>query len=231
MTLLLAALMLAQPVAAPDPEPPPTEMIDFLGRRRLCLELPAPAERNAYDQSEGRRLACASIGSEERVWRDHYRGNAEVLAWLDRDPRGFQVPQIMVSFDGPPPAYVHRIELSGTDSGGQAPFHLIIDSDAENGGATLFTASYGDAPAHTFRIDNARFPWLDLQSVVTGLRARPPSEYLLVELRFGYRRGYCAIGGGDDRPHLMIRFASDRVTASFEDRTNCAIRSVDLTPN
>jgi hypothetical protein len=228
MTFLLAALMLAQPAAAPDPEPPPTEMIDFLGRRRLCLELPAPAERNAFDQSESRRLACTSLPAEERVWRDHYRGNAGVLAWLDRDPRDFRLPQITVSFDGPPPAYVHRIELSGTDSGGQTPFHLSIDSDAENGGATLFTAAWGDVPARTFRIDNARFPWLDLQSVITALRTQSADGFLRVELRFGYHRGYCAALEEDDRPRLMIRFARDRVAASFEDRTNCEMRNVDL---
>jgi hypothetical protein len=227
MTLLLAALLFAQPAAALDPEPPPTEMIDFLGRRRLCLALPTP--RNALDQSEARRLACASIASEERTWRDHYRGNSAALAWIDHDPRGFRVPGITVSGDGPPPAYVHRIELSGTESGGPTPFHLSIDSDAENGGATLFTASFGDVPARTFRIDNARFPWLDLQSVVTGLRRPSPDAYLRVELRFDYRRGYCAELDQDDRPHLTLYFYRDRVTANYEDRTNCGFRRVSLT--
>jgi hypothetical protein len=232
MTLLLAALLLAQTAAAPDPASPPTEMIDFLGRRRLCLELPPPAERNDYQQAEWRRLACASIAAEESGWRYHYRGNAAATAWLDRDPRDFRVPGIMVSgYDGPPAPYIHRIDLSGTDNGGQTPFHLSIDSDAENGGATLFTASFGDVPERSFRIDNTHFPWLDLQSVRTALRGRPPSGYLRVELRFGYRRGYCAVGDEDDRPRLTLGFAGDRVTASYEDRTNCALRHVDLTAN
>jgi hypothetical protein len=230
MMLLLAALLLAQPAAAPDPAPP-TEMIDFLGRRRLCLDLPASAERTAFAQSESRRLACASIASEERMWRDHYRGNAAALAWLDRDPRDFRVPGIMVSgYDGTPAPYVHRIALSGTDNGGQSPFHLSIDSDTENGGATIFTASWGDVPERSFRIDNARFPWLDLQSVRTAMTAQAPRGSFTVELRFGYRRGYCADRDEDDRPRLRIRFARDRVSAAYEDRTNCAVRNVDLTP-
>lgn len=230
MPFLLAALLLAQPVAAADLQRPPAEMIDFLGRRRLCLDLPAPAERNAFDQSESRRLACPSLPAEERRWRDHYRGNAAALAWIDRDPRDFRMPGIMVSgYDGPPAPYVHRIELSGTDNGGQTPFHLTIDSDSENGGATMFTASYGDVPARSFRIDNAHFPWLDLQSVRTAMTAQAPGGYFTVELRFGYRRGYCADRDEDDRPRLRLRFARERVSAAYEDRTNCAIRNVDLT--
>jgi len=120
MTLLLAALLLTQPAAAPDPAPPPTEMIDFLGRRRLCLELPAPADRNAAYQAEARRLACTSLASEERMWRDHFRGNAAALAWLDRDPRDFHIPGIIMvrGWDGPPGAYVHRMEWTGTENGG-----------------------------------------------------------------------------------------------------------------
>jgi hypothetical protein len=229
MMLLLSPLLAAQAAAAPEPEPPPTEMVDFLGRRRLCLALPAPAERNAFDLSEARRLACASIAAEERVWRDHDRGNANALAWLDRDPRDFRVPGLMVSgYDGPPSSYIHRIELSGTDSRGQAPFHLDIDSDAENGGATVFTLSYGDVPARSFRIENAHFPWLDLQSVRTAMSAPSPGGYFTVELRFGYRRGYCPAPEEDDRPRLRIRFARDRVSALFEDRTNCQSHNVEL---
>lgn len=227
MTFLLAALLLAQPAAAPEPAPPPTEMIDFLGRRRLCLELPTPADRSAAYQAEARRLACASLVSEERMWRNHARGNTVALAWLDRDPRDFRIPgTIMVrSGDGPPGAYVHRMEWAGTENGGPVPFRLSIDSDAENGAATLVTASFGDGPARTFRIDNARFPWLDLQSVSAALA----SDILRVGVRFGYRRGYCADQDGDDRPRLTVRFMRDRITASFEDRTNCEVRNVDLT--
>jgi hypothetical protein len=225
MPFLLAALLLAQPVAAADLQPPPAEMIDFLGRRRLCLELPAPGERSAAYQAEARRLACASLGAEERVWRDHYRGNAAVLAWLDRDPRDFRIPGIMVrSGDGPPGAYVHRMEWSGTENGGPAAFHLSIDSDAENGAATLITASYGDVPARTFRIDNGRFPWLDLQSVDAALGR----DLLRVGIRFGYRRGYCAALDEDDRPTLTVRFGRDRIGAAYEDPTNCTFRSVVL---
>ena len=226
---LLAALLLAQPAAAPDPEPP-AEMIDFLGRRRLCLALSGPAALTAFEQAERRRLACGMLASEERSWRDRFHGNAGALAWLDRDPTDFRVPGVLASgYDGPRYAYVHRIELQGTESGGPGSFHLIIDSDAENGGATLFTATIAGLPARTFRIDNARFPWLDLQTVRTAFGVQPPRDYLTVDLRFGYRRGYCVDADQDDRPHLRISFYRDRIAASYEDRTNCGFRQVSLT--
>jgi hypothetical protein len=228
--LALLALLAQPPPAAAEPGQPPEEMIDFLGRRRLCLALPAPAMREAADQAEARRLACDALPSEERHWRDRYRGNAEASAWLDQDPRNFRLPNLTVSgWDGPPPAYVHRMEWTGSESRGPAPFHLVIDTDAEYGGATLFTASYGDVPARSFRIDNAHFPWLDLQSVTAALGSRGPRDYLRVDIRFGYRRGYCAQFDEDDRPHLTITFARDRVSASYEDRTNCGFRRVALT--
>lgn len=224
LAFLVAAI--AQPAAAAsEPPPPPEEMIDFLGRRRLCLELPAEAGRSLAEQAEWRRLVCGALPAEERHWRIRYRGNAAALFWLDRDPRDFRLTGIVVSgWDGPPPAYVHRMEWSGTESGGPAAFRLVIDSDAENGGATLFTAAWGDVPARSFRTDNARFPWLDLQSA----RAALGGDYFYVDLRFGYRCGYCA-DSDDDRPHLSLTFRRDRVTASYEDRTNCGFRRVSLT--
>lgn len=230
MTPVLAALlaMLAQPAAAPEPPAPPEEMIDLLGRRRLCAALPAEAERSLAAQAEWRRLACGALPSEERELRERYRGNAAALAWLDRDPRDFRLPGPIVVHrpDGPPSAFVHRMEWSGTESGGPAAFRLSVDSDAENGGATLFTAAWGDVPARSFRIDNGRFPWLDLQTV----RAQLGDDRLSVELRFGYRRGYCADADEDDRPRLALIFYRDRVSASYEDRTNCGSRRVSLDP-
>ena len=59
-------------------------------------------------------------------------------------------------------------------------------------------------------------------------RAALGAGLLRVDIRFGYRRGYCAELDEDDRPRLTIRFTQDRVSASFEDRTNCAIRNVAL---
>jgi hypothetical protein len=232
MNLLLAALLAtsAQSTAADIP-PPPREMIDFLGRRRLCLELPAEAERSAFAQAESRRLACASLASEERRWRDRYRADADALAWLDRDPRDFQLPGVVVvqAWDGPPGAYVHRMEWNGTEEGGPRPFHLSIDGDAENGAATMIIASYGDVPARSFRIDNARFPWLDLQSVRVAMGSGASRDALSVTIRFGFRRGYCAFQDRDDRPRLAIAFGRDRISASYEDRTNCGTGSVSLT--
>jgi len=230
MSLFLIPFLaaLAPPAAAtPEPGQPPEEMIDFLGRRRLCLELPPPTERNAADQAEGRRLACDALPSEERRWRDRYRGNAAASAWLDQDPRNFRIRNVIVvsSYDGPPRAYVHRMEWTGTESGGPVPFRLAIDSDAENGAATLFTASFGDVPARTFRIDNRNFSWLDLQSVGAALGR----DRLRVDIRFGHRRGYCADLDEDDRPHLVITFRRDRVSAAYQDRTNCGSNFVSLT--
>ena len=226
--LLLAAL--AQAPAATEASPP-EEMIDFLGRRRLCGELPSPAERAAFAQAEWRRLACGSLAAEALQWRAHFRGNAEALAWLDRDPRDFRVVGAIVvhSWDGPPGAYVRRMEWSGSEEGGPVPFRLVIDTEAENGAATLFTASYGDVPARSFRIDNARFPWLDLQSARAALGNRTPQGELQIALRFGFRRGYCPDSDGDDRPHLFVRFARDRISASYEDRSNCGFRRASLT--
>lgn len=223
LPLLLALALQASP--APDSEPP-EEMIDFLGRRRLCAELPAPPERSDFQRSEERRLACASLAAEEARWRRRYRDDRAALAWLDRDPRDFRVPRIVVSsWDGPPPAYVHRVELSGTETGGPAPFHLVIDSDSEAGAATLVTASYAGVPARSFRIANDRIPWLDLQSLRVSMGGG--RDYLHADLRFGHRRGYCG-DEGDDRPRLILIFRRDRVTASADDRTNCASRAVPL---
>ena len=195
MSLLFASLLaaLAQPAAAPEPGQPPEEMIDFLGRRSLCLELPArrPSARLA-DQAEWRRLACAALPSEERRWRDRYRGNAAVSAWLDQDPRNFRLPSVTVSgWDGPPPAYVHRMEWTGTESGGPAAFHLAIDSDAENGAATSFTASYGDVPARTFRHRQCALS-LARPAERHARRSERWPRLSPVDIRFGYRRGYCA---------------------------------------
>lgn len=230
MMLLLALIASVAQVAAEAP-PPPEEMIDFLGRRRLCIELPAESERSAAERAEWRRLACASLASEEARWRERYRRDADARAWLDRDPRDFRVTGSIVvsSWDGPPGAYVHRMEWTGTEEGGPASFRLVIDTDAENGAATVFTASYADLPARTFRIDNARFPWLDLQSVHAALGSRAPRDELHVDLRFGYRRGYCPDADADDRPRLTILFRRDRIAASYEDRTNCGFSRVILT--
>lgn len=231
MILTLALVVVVAQAPAAEPGPPPEAMVDFLGRRRLCLALAPPADRTADQQAESRRLACDALPSEERSWRQRFRADANARAWLDGDPRDFRLPGIIVSSrDGPLPAYVRRIEWSGTELGGSATFRLSIDSDAENGGATLFTASYGDVPGRTYRIDNARFPWLDLQSVRTALGDGPGGTALRVDIRYGYRRGYCGDQDGDDRPVLSLVFARDGVSAADQDRANCRMTRLPLSP-
>ena len=231
MSLILAIALAAAQAQAAEPGPPPEALIDFLGRRRLCLALPLLADRSAVQQAEPRRLACDALPGEERIWRQRFRADAGARAWLDSDPRDFRLPGIIVSSrDGPPPAYVRRIDWSGTELGGSATFRLSIDSDAENGGATVFTATYGDVPGRTYRIDNARFPWLDLQSARAALGDGPGGNALRVDIRYGYRRGYCGDQEDDDRPVLTLVFARDGVSATDQDRMNCRLTRLPLRP-
>ena len=229
MFLPLALVLVAAQAAAAEPAPPPEAMIDFLGRRRLCLALPPLAARDAPQQAEWRRLACDALPSEERRWRQTARGDAAAFGWLDSDPRDFRLPAIVVSSAaGPPGAYVHRLIWAGTDNGGVIPFRLEVDSDADNGATTVITASFGDVPARAFRLDNARFAWLDLQGVRAALDAG--GTELRVDIRYGFRRGYCGDRDGDDRPSLSLAFARDGVSAADQDRTNCRMTRLPLSP-
>jgi hypothetical protein len=222
MSLPLALALIAAQAAGPEPAPPPEAMIDFLGRRRLCLALPPLANRTTFQQAESRRLACDALPGEERRWRETARGDAAALGWLDSDPRDFRLPAIIVSSAaGPPGAYVHRLLWTGTDNGGVVPFRLEVDSDADNGATTVITASFGDLPARSFRLDNARFAWLDLQGVRAALDAGGAD--LRIDIRYGFRRGYCGDRDSDDRPSLSLVFARDGVSATDQDRANCGM--------
>jgi hypothetical protein len=216
---------------AVDGDVPPTAMIDFLGRRRLCGELPTEADRPAYHRAEWARLACARLPAEEGEWRRLYRADTRVIAWLDRDPQNFQLPFILMSFwDGPPPADVREMEWTGTHAGGGGRFRVRIRTDAENGATTLVTASFDDVPPRTYRIDNARFPEIDLQSVHAAFGEPGPQHELHVGLRYGYRRGYCEQNEADDRPRLSLTFERDRIQAAYQDRINCRTDYRELAP-
>ena len=82
----------------------------------------------------------AERGDLEEVLALASRAASDYLAGIDEQPVG------------PPGAYVHRMEWSGTEEGGPTPFRLSIDGDAENGAATLITASYGDVPVRSLAV-------------------------------------------------------------------------------
>jgi hypothetical protein len=238
--LALAALAL-QPPAPAAREPilpePPEEMIDFLGRRSLCTAFvggdePEDPPTRHYRNAERARLQCSRIAGEERHFRERYAGRADVMAWLDRDPERFNLGRdagMIVAFanDGPPPADVRRVEQRGLDLVSGAPYRVVVDADADGGRLTAITASYGAVPARTFYVDNRRITELDLQTLKVEVRAARPHDQLIIDLRFGHRRGYCA-DIGDDRPKLSVSFRRNDVTASAEDRANCGFRATDL---
>jgi len=231
--MITLALLAAVSLHPEDPTynwpEPPEEMVDFLGRRRLCLELPEPADRLAGDEREWARLNCTSLPEEERTWRTRYQSNADVRRWLDQDPRRFHLPSIWVSgYDGPPDGDATRLEISGVSFEDGSPFRVAVDRGAGNGRFTTFAVSFADVPARTFAIENARFPGLDLQSMMVFYGRPSPNERLLVKLRFGYPRGYCAVGQEDDRPELSIGFSRTEIDGDYLDRTNCGSSYVDL---
>jgi hypothetical protein len=232
MILLLLAAQTATP-AADDPrfwDDPPTEMIDFLGRRRLCAQLPEPADREAGDRREAERLQCAALPAEERGWRARYAGNAEVLRWIDRDPLGFHLNSILISvWHGPPGALPMRIEQTGVDARSREPYHLVIDAGADGGRFTRITASYADHQPRSFTLENSRLPWLDLQSLQVMLGTPPTPGRLYVRMRYGYPRGYCQINEEDDRPLVQIVFDNNEIRASRSEQPNCQPVTTDLT--
>lgn len=85
LALLLAAQAAATPADLLQTEDPPIEMIDFLGRRRVC------AEQREEGGETSPWLHCANLPDEEREWRARSAGNAIALAWLDQDPRRFHL--------------------------------------------------------------------------------------------------------------------------------------------
>jgi hypothetical protein len=225
---MILPLLLAVQAAAPpadDPrlwEDPPTEMVDFLGRRLLCAQLGEPAARDAGALQEAERLQCAALPVEERAWRARYAGRPNVLRWIDRDPLDFHLNEILVSvWHGPPGALPMRIEQRGADARTGQPYHLVVDAGVDGGRSTRITASYATHAERSFTVDNARVPRLDLQSLQLMLGTHAGRDEFHVVMRYGYFRGYCQIGAEDDRPMLQLVFLADRVSGYRTDRTNC----------
>lgn len=208
---------------------PPTEMVDFLGRRRLCGELPEPEHRDAGYRQEAQRLRCASLPEEERGWRARYAGNAAVLRWLDLEPERFRLNNVVISaWDGPPAARPRRIEQSGVDARTGEPYRLVIVTDG-NHGRTRITASFAGIPQRSFTLDDHQIPLLDLQSLRVALGTPPvrrPRLYLM--LRYGEARGYCFLEDEDDRPELQIVFDGDGVRGYRTEGSNCETATTQL---
>ena len=232
--MILALLFAAQPAAPPADDPrlwedPPTGMVDFLGRRRLCAELGEPKHRDAGERQEAERLQCAALQGEERRWRTRYAADPEVLRWIDRDPLGFHLNGIMVSsWDGPPGAHPQYVEQQGRDRRGR-PFRLVIDRAADGGRLTQVTLRYADWPERIFALNNSRFPLIDLSSIDLAAGEPPREGAFHIFLHFGYPRGYCQAPDRDDRPLIQITFRWDGTSANFADRTNCQFNYVALT--
>jgi hypothetical protein len=231
MILLLLAVQAPAPLSD-DPrfwDDPPTAMIDFLGRRRLCAELPEPADRDAGYRQEAARLQCAGLPTEERGWRTRYAGQPDVLRWIDRDPLGFHLNSIVISaWHGPPGAHVRRVEQRGIDAQTGRPYHLVVDGQTDSNSVRI-TASYLDRPERSFTLDARRVPWLDLQSLEVSVGTPPLEGRLHLAMRYGEPRGYCGIGETDDRPQVVVSFERERIIAQRSERTNCQADWTDLT--
>ena len=231
--MILPLLLAAQAAAPPADDPrlwddPPTEMIDFLGRRRLCAELPEPEDRDAAYRQEAERLQCAALPAEEGSWRARYAGEPDVLRWIDRDPLGFHLNGILISaWDGPPGAYVRRVEQRGIDTQTGRPFHLVVDGQTDSSRVRI-TASYLDRPERSFTLDARLLPWLDLQSLQVSLGTPPRGGQLYLRMHYGAQRGYCAVGETDDRPEVVVIFDRERILAQRSERTNCGTVWTDL---
>ena len=210
---------------------PPEDMVDFLGRRRLCLDVPEASRRSPGDRREWARLSCATLPQEEAGWRSRYASDDNARRWLDLDPQEFHMPTILVSgYDGPPGANIRQIVLEGRAFDTGLPLRLSVDRDARDGRYTIFTVTFADVTPRSFAVDNERFPYIDLQSVRVAFGRARPNEQVIVELKFGYPRGYCSVNEEDDRPTLTIRFDRSETEASYQDRVNCRTDHEDL-PN
>jgi hypothetical protein len=234
---MILPLLLAAQAAAPAPDDPrlwdnpPTEMIDFLGRRRLCAELGQPDHRDASDQAAAERWRCAPLSTEERTWRARYADNAQVRAWLDLDPRRFSLNNVSIhAWHGPPRAETRRVEQNGVDARTGQSYHLVIDAGVDGGRRIRVTASFAELAPRSFTLDAAVVPFLDLQSLTVALGALPVRrDRLYVMMRYGELRGYCSLDADDDRPEVSIVFERDTIRASrLGEPVNCEAVWTDL---
>lgn len=216
MALALLLALLNQTATAPTGlgfNDPPTEMIDFLGRRMRCAQA-------GSDRAHRRRLRCAALVGEERVFRGRFAGNTDALRWLDQAPLAFRLERRFVAtFDGPVPARPRRTEQSGIDFDGR-PYRLTIDTEADGGRSTRIAATYNGWPERIFTLSNRIFPLLDLQSLEVGRYDLPGDRPFSVKLRYGLPRGYCG-EVGDDREQVTIGFGRAQADGYATQRTNC----------
>jgi hypothetical protein len=214
LLLALFGQAVAPPTALGFNDPPP-EMIDVLGRRRLCAEA-------GSDRAERARLRCAALAGEERILRRRFAGDEAALRWLDQAPLAFRLePRFVTTFDGPEPARPRRTEQSGADAEGR-PYRLTVDAGADGGRSTRIVAAYNGWPERSFTLSNRIFPSIDLQSLEVGVQVLAADRSLRVKLRYGRRRGYCG-EMGDDREQVNIGFGQTRVSGYATQRTNCQL--------
>jgi hypothetical protein len=208
---------------------PPREIVDFLGRRRLCRQISESADRGPGDEREWARLACSSLPAEEATWRARYNQTPDVRQWLDLDPLEFRLPSFLLFVtEGPTPGSVQHIEVSGVSYDDGSPFRVAADTRAGGGRYTSFTVSFADVPERVFRVENARFPGVDLQSLLVLYGFRASTQQLTIQLRFAYPRGYCSDQADDDRPRLIIHFNRTEYDGHYVDMTNCEMTMLPL---
>jgi len=231
---MLSLLLAAQALMPPGSDPrmwdnPPTEMVDFLGRRRLCAQLGEPENYNVGDRAAAERWRCAALPGEERTWRARYANNALVRAWLDLDPIRFTLNNVEINaWHGPLPARPRRIEQAGVDARTGQPYRLVIEAGSGTR-QTRITASFANAPTRSFTLDDTQVPFLDLQSLRVMLGTPPVRRpQLYVMLRYGEMRGYCSLEQRDDRSEISIVFEPERVRASRSETINCETNWSDL---
>jgi hypothetical protein len=243
LPLVLLAALRANPVsaastvsAAAQPEMetgPPEDMIDFLGRRRECSGFaPEPGEVLPAPPAGSWRewLRCEALPTEELALRRRYKSDARAIAFLDEAPSDFRLETITVdTYDGPPRARVERSEQRGLDADGRIPWQMILDRQPSEGRATAVTVSWANHPSRTIYLDDDMFPWLDLSSAWTALGERP-REALSIQMRYGWRRGWCGHGDPDDRARVSVYFTRQGAVVFRQIGTNCNANVEELEP-
>jgi len=225
--MILLLVLLVQMAAPPDGDlpgfdDPPTEMIDFLGRRMLCAQ--------GAEETARRRLRCRALDGEERAFRQRFAGDAQAVRWLDQPPLQFHLRRRFVSvFDGPTPVQPRRMEQTGVDSNGRG-YRIVIDAEADRGSSTRISASYDGWPERSFPLSNRLFPDVDIQSVTVSTYDPPPRRAILIEFSYGEDRSYCGTQG-DNRPDVTVLFERGRVRAQGHPRTNCSHETVSIDEN
>jgi hypothetical protein len=232
-SLVALVLLCSKPVSAapqvgatqPAAEPgPPEDMIDFLGRRRECSKLaPEPGEALPAPRPGSWRewLRCGTLAAEEVELRRRYRNDARALRYLDQAPSAFALDAIVAyTYDGPPPALVERSEQRGVAADGRVAWRMILDRKAAGGRATAVTVSWGNHASRTIYLDNRMFPWLALTSAWVAVKERPQEEFI-VEMRYGFVRGWCGDVDRDDRGRVSVYFKPEGVEVFRQDPTNC----------